>query len=186
MFAAVNGNGAVVQIHVQDGVDGLAGPGTIASDPGSEADPGVVGIAFKWNPERVLYVADIARDRLVLLHLDDDRRHFTVARTSVMASPALNQPVDLAAAVPEIANPRFASHTTLAGGSDLYVANRGDGSLVRLHRTARCWPVPRSRYRHLARWKRIAFALSRCPPTRSACGSHCKASFPASRATPAP
>jgi hypothetical protein len=132
VFAAVTANGAVVQIHVQDGVDGLAEPGTIANDPGSEADPGVIGIAFKWNPDRVLYVADIARNRLMLLHLDDDRRHFTVARTSVMASPALNQPVDLAAAVPEIANPRFASHTTLAGGSDLYVANRGDGSLVRL------------------------------------------------------
>ena len=30
VFAAVTGDGAVVQIHVQDGVDGLAPPGTVA------------------------------------------------------------------------------------------------------------------------------------------------------------
>lgn len=44
----------------------------------------------------------------------------------------LNIPVDIAPAVPEIANPGFASNTTLAGGSDLYVANRGNGTIIRL------------------------------------------------------
>jgi hypothetical protein len=34
--------------------------------------------------------------------------------------------------VPEVANPDFSSNTTLAGGSDLYVANRGNGTLVRM------------------------------------------------------
>jgi hypothetical protein len=131
VFAVVTSDGAVVQVHVQDGVDGLAAPGTVGP-LSSEDDPGVIGIAFKWNPERVLYIADAARDRLVLLHLEDDRRHFTLARTTIITSPALKQPVDLVAALPEIANPSFASHTTLAGGSDLYVANRGDGSLLRM------------------------------------------------------
>ncbi|HZG69291.1 MAG TPA: di-heme oxidoredictase family protein, partial [Herpetosiphonaceae bacterium] len=112
------------------GLDGLSPAGTIARLP--DEAPGVIGIAFKWNPERVLYIADPARDRLVLLHLSDDQRHFTVTHRSAITSPELKQPVDLAAAVPEIANPHFASHTTLAGGSDLYVLNRGDGSLVRL------------------------------------------------------
>jgi hypothetical protein len=107
----------VLQVHVQDGVDGLAGPGTVGG-LSIEDDPGVIGIAFKWNPQRVLYLADAAQDRLVLLHLDDDRRHFKVGRTSTIVSPALKQPVDVAAALPEIANPSFASHTTLAGGSD--------------------------------------------------------------------
>jgi Di-haem oxidoreductase, putative peroxidase len=131
VFAVVTSDGAVLQVHVQDGVDGLAGPGTVGG-LSIEDDPGVIGIAFKWNPQRVLYLADAARDRLVLLHLDDDRRHFKVGRTSIIMSPALKQPVDVAAALPEIANPSFASHTTLAGGSDLYVANRGDGSLLRV------------------------------------------------------
>ncbi|RWI23681.1 di-heme oxidoredictase family protein [Mesorhizobium sp.] len=143
-FAAVTADGGVVQIHVQDGVDGLAGPGTVSTGLGTVSagqgtvskrigdDPGVIGLAFKWNPDRALYIADPGRDRLVLLDLEDDRRHFTVAGTRTISLPQFDRPVDVAAAIPEIANPQFSSHTTLAGGSDLFVANRGDGSLLRL------------------------------------------------------
>ncbi len=129
VFAVVTGTGAVVQAHVQDGVDGLAPPGTIDVGGG---DPGVIGIAFKWNPDRALYIADARRNRIAVLRLSDDTRHFTLERVTGIESPLLRQPVDLAACIPEIANPRFASHTTLAGGSDLYVVNRGDGSLLRM------------------------------------------------------
>lgn len=132
VFAVVTGEGAVVQAHVQDGIDGLAPAGTVAV---GAADPGVIGMAFKWSPTRVLFIADAQRDRIVLLHLGDDTRHFTLARRSDLTSPWLHQPVDLVAAIPEIANPRFASHTTLAGNSDLYVANRGDGSVLRISQT---------------------------------------------------
>ena len=144
VFAAVTGSGAVVQVHVQDGVDGLAPPGTI--DVGG-TDPGVIGIAFKWNPDRALFVADARRNRLVVLHLSDDARHFKVDRTSYLDAVQLKHPVDIAAAIPEIANPRFASHTTLAGGSDLYVLNAGDGSVLRMRqdgsvvaRAVLAWP----------------------------------------------
>ncbi|PAQ06469.1 di-heme oxidoredictase family protein [Mesorhizobium temperatum] len=172
VFAAVTADGGVVQIHVQDGVDGLAGPGTVSTGLGTVStslgtvstglgtvstglgtvstglgtvssghgigdDPGVIGIAFKWNPDRALYIADPGRDRLVLLELEDDRRHFTVARTRPISLPEFDRPVDIAAAIPEIANPQFSSHTTLAGGSDLFVANRGDGSLLRLSQDGR-------------------------------------------------
>ncbi|WP_246811238.1 di-heme oxidoredictase family protein [Mesorhizobium sp. AA22] len=172
VFAAVTADGGVVQIHVQDGVDGLAGPGTVSTGqgtastglgtvsaghgtasaghgtvstrpgtvstgPGIGDDPGVIGIAFKWNPDRALYIADPGRNRLVLLELEDDRRHFTVARTRTISLPQFDHPVDVAAAIPEIANPQFSSHTTLAGGSDLFVANRGDGSLLRLSQDGR-------------------------------------------------
>lgn len=130
VFAVATADGAITQVHVQDGVDGLAPAGSVRRVE-NDAD-GVIGMAFQWNPNRVLYVADAGRNRLLLLTLEDDYRHFTVAGASTLASPYFKQPVDVAAAVPEIANPRFASHTTLAGGSDLYVANRGDGSLVRL------------------------------------------------------
>ena len=129
VFAVVTGNGAVVQVHVQDGVDGLAPPSTV--DVGNE-DPGVIGIAFQWIPERALYIADARRDRIAVLQLTDDTRQFKLQRTRYIQSPWLKRPVDLAACVPEIANPRFSSHTTLAGGSDLYVVNRGDGSVLRL------------------------------------------------------
>ncbi|WP_287336581.1 hypothetical protein [Mesorhizobium sp.] len=172
VFAAVTADGGVVQIHVQDGVDGLAGPGTVSAGQGTVStglgtvsagqgtvstgqgtvstgrgtmsaghgigdDPGVIGLAFKWNPDRALYIADPGRDRMVLLDLEDDRRHFTVARTRTISLPEFDRPVDVAAAIPEIANPQFSSHTTLAGGSDLFVANRGDGSLLRLSQDGR-------------------------------------------------
>lgn len=129
VFAAVTGNGSVVQVHVQDGVDGLAPPGTV--DVGND-DPGVIGIAFQWIPERTLYVADARRDRIAVLQLADDTQQFTLQGTRYLESPWLRQPVDLTPCVPEIANPRFSSHTTLAGGSDLYVVNRADGSVVRI------------------------------------------------------
>lgn len=129
VFAVATADGAIAQVHVQDGVDGLAPAGSVRR---SDDDGGVIGMAFQWNPDRVLYVADAGRDRLLLLHLRDDRRQFVVERQSVVAMPQLHQPVDLAPAVPEIGNAGFASHTTLAGGSDLYVVNRGDGSLLRI------------------------------------------------------
>ena len=129
VFAVATADGAIAQVHVQDGVDGLAPAGSVSR---SDDDGGVIGMAFQWNPDRVLYVADAGRDRLLLLHLRDDRRQFVVERTSAIAAPQLRQPVDLAPAVPEVGNAGFASHTTFAGGSDLYVANRGDGSLLRM------------------------------------------------------
>ena len=129
VFAAVTGNGAVAQVHVQDGIDGLAPAGTI--DVGGD-DPGVIGIAFQWIPDRALYVADARRNRIAVLELADDTRHFRVRSTRYLQSPWLQQPVDLAPSNPEVANPRFSSHTTLAGGADLYVVNRGDGSVLRL------------------------------------------------------
>ena len=57
---------------------------------------------------------------------------FALQSTQHIASPWLKQPVDQAAAIPQIVNPRFASRTTLTGGSDLIVVNRGDGALLGL------------------------------------------------------
>jgi len=134
VFAAVNGDGSIAQVHVREGVDGLAPPGTIAL--GGE-DPGVVGVAFEWTPRRVLYVADARRDSLAVLHLEDDGRQFVLAGIGRLSSPWLREPVDVAPAIPEVANPHFASGTTLAGGADLLVANRGDGSLLRIAQDGR-------------------------------------------------
>lgn len=136
VFAVAMADGSLVQAHVQDGVDGLAPAGTV-SPAEVGADPGVIGMAFKWTPDRVLYVADGQRNRLALLSLQDDGRHFKLGAVRYLSDPAFSTPVDVAAAVPEIANPRFASHTTLAGGSDLYVLNQGDGSVLRVDQQGR-------------------------------------------------
>jgi len=142
VFAAVNGDGSVAQVHVREGVDGLAPRGTIR--PG-DADPGVVGVAFAWTPDRVLYVADAGRDGVAALHLGDDGHQFVLQGMEHLASRWLREPVDIAPAMPEVANPRFASGTTLAAGADLLVANRGDGSILRLARDGR--PIARARLR---------------------------------------
>ena len=115
--------------------------------PCSDDDPGVIGIAFKWNPERVLYVADAARDRLRAAapgRRPPPFHAWRTARVDRLAGAAASRSI-WRPRVPEIANPRFASHTTLAGGSDLYVANRGDGSLVRLSQDGRAAGARRDR-----------------------------------------
>ncbi|MDQ4124894.1 MAG: putative sulfate exporter family transporter [Actinomycetota bacterium] len=127
VFAVATADGAIVQVHVEHGVDGLAPAGTIAPTGG-----GRVGMLFNWVPDRFLYLTDPGNDAVVQLRLDDDFEVFHLEETRRVESPHLAGPVDLAPAVPEVANPGFASNTTLAGGADFYVANRGSGTIVRV------------------------------------------------------
>lgn len=143
VFAVVKADGSVAQVHVHDGVDGLAPPGTVSaigafnSAANGNDDPGLVGVAFEWTPERILYIADGPRNRIAALHLVDDGKHFVVRKIRYILQSEFAGPVDLAAAMPEIANPKFASHTTLAGRSDLYVLNRANGTILRIDRNGK-------------------------------------------------
>jgi hypothetical protein len=136
VFAAVNADGSVAQIHVQQGTDGLAPAGTIQAltDLAPRPDNPVTraGVVFNWTPDPVLYIADPNRNQIVVLTLANDTRIFTVTQTRALASPALDHPVDITPVVDETTNAGFASNTTLAGTSDLYVANRGNGTIVRM------------------------------------------------------
>jgi hypothetical protein len=100
-------------------------------------------MVFNWIPDRFLYVSDPVNDAIVKLHLDDDFRIFHVVDTRRLQSPYFSEPIDIAPAVPETANPGFASNTTLAGGADLYVANRGSGTIVRMRQDGRISAVAR-------------------------------------------
>ena len=121
-----------MQVHVEKGVDGLAPAGTI--QPLDTAHPPVtrVGIAFNWVPNPLLFVTDPLGNAVAVLTLMEDGTLFRLTSVTRLTAPELNLPVDIAPAVPEIANPAFSSNTTLAGGSDLYVANRGNGTIMRL------------------------------------------------------
>jgi len=140
VFAVLNADGALVQVHVKDGVDGLAPAGTIHALPrvgragatASEPGPTRAGMLFNWTPDRILYVADPVGNAIAALTLGDDGTVFRLDSVRRIEVPELAMPVDLAAVVPEAANPDFSSNTTLAGGSDLYVANRANGTIVRL------------------------------------------------------
>lgn len=140
VFAVLTADGAVAQAHTERSVDGLAPPGTIA---GLEAASGNrdaaswpmslrAGMAFNWVPDRILYVADPIRNVIVALDLTDDGQVFKLAGARTLAAAGLAMPVDIAPAVPEAGNPMLASNSTLAAGSDLYVVNRGSGTITRL------------------------------------------------------
>jgi hypothetical protein len=55
-----------------------------------------------------------------------------VAGLNRIQSEALNEPVDLAPQTIETSDPNWASNTTLDVGADLFVANRGDNTIVRM------------------------------------------------------
>jgi hypothetical protein len=149
VFAIATANGAVAQIHAEKGVDGLAPGGTIG--PLEQIEPGLVetvrplatrlGMVFNWVPNAILYVTDPLRHEIVALTLIEDGQVFRVGSTRRLADPMLTVPVDIAPTVPEMVSPVFSSNTTLAGGADLYVANRGDGTVVRLSQDGRVLAV---------------------------------------------
>jgi hypothetical protein len=131
VFAGLHADGSVVQVHVEKGVDGLAPAGTVFA-PADGARVTRVGMVFNWVPNRILYVADPAGNSIAVLTLVADGPIFRVEALGRLKAAALDLPVDIAPAVAEVANPAFASNTTLAGEADLYVANRGNGTVVRL------------------------------------------------------
>jgi len=142
VFAALGADGAVTQIHVEKGVDGLAPAGTIPR-LAAGADLRHIGLAFAWTPNAILYVANPHEDSIVALALKGENKAFKVERKWTLAPKELNEPVDVAPATPEIVSADASSGTTLSGGSDLYVLNRGDGSIVRLTDSGRVVAIRR-------------------------------------------
>jgi CxxC motif-containing protein (DUF1111 family) len=135
VFAVLTADGALVQAHAEFAVDGLAPAGTvtpIAIGSGETARLTRAGMIFNWVPDRTLYVTDATRNVVTALSLITDDKVFRVKERRSFAPPELDAPVDLAPVVPEVASPAFSSNVTLAGGSDFYVANRGNGTIVRM------------------------------------------------------
>lgn len=127
VFAVLDADGALVQVHVEKGVDGLAPPGTVSPSRGARA-----GMLFNWIPDPILYVTDAEANAIVALTLRSDGAIFHVEATRRITGAALDRPADLCPAVAEIASDGFSSNTTLAGDADLYVVNRGNGTVARL------------------------------------------------------
>jgi CxxC motif-containing protein (DUF1111 family) len=138
VFAVLTADGSLAQAHTEFALDGLAPPATItpiAVPPPATASTTMItraGMIFNWVPERILYVTDAMRNAVIALTLTSDEKIFRVRDNRTFTPRELNVPVDLAPVVSEIANPGFASNTTLAGNSDMYVLNRGNGTIVRM------------------------------------------------------
>ena len=145
VFFAALANGSIAQVHVQKGVDPLVGANSFTPIPvittaaAESTDPDTVtrvGMIFNWAPTRILYVSDPLANRIVAFDVSDEgaspQTLFSAANARDIRSPRFDVPVDIAPAVPEVAARNFASNTTLGAGSDIYVLNRGDNSIVRL------------------------------------------------------
>ncbi len=141
VFLAALADGSVAQVHVQSGVDDLLPPGSFSGIDGitparaESANPSAitrVGMLFNWVPTRTIFVSDPMADRILTFDLSDDGHLFVARNTRYLSSPALHAPIDLAPAAREVSARNFASNTTLGGGADFYVLNRGTNSIVRM------------------------------------------------------
>jgi len=136
VFAVVTADGGLVQAHTEQGVDGLAPPGTISDLRGRpDADDLRVGAALRYyGPDPVLYVSDPAADQVVALTLakDEAGKVRRLAHVDRFRRSAFHTPVDLAPTTPEGNHRDWSSNTTLAELADIYVLNRGDNTIVRL------------------------------------------------------
>jgi len=142
VFLAAMADGSISQIHVQKGISDLLPPGTftaltnVTPSAAESTDKDAVtriGMVFNWVPNQVVYLTDPMANRVLAVDLSNDGTLFTVIGVRVLSSSHwLNRPTDLVATVPEVSQRNFASNTTLGGGSDLYVLNRGNNTIVRL------------------------------------------------------
>jgi hypothetical protein len=148
VFAVVTADGAIVQEHTAKGLDGLAHAGTVRPILGRRWDPpigdveprfGVIMNPYKTKAPVVqqLFVSEPFHNTIAVINLvvfgTAPNQVFGLGSVSRISSDKLNLPVDLTPVKREVDDLKWASNTTLEEGSDFYVANRGDNTIVRMH-----------------------------------------------------
>jgi DNA-binding beta-propeller fold protein YncE len=98
-----------------------------------------------YSPTRILYISEPFENAIAAIDLTDDGVIFRVVGVRHFHAKALNAPVDLAPAEIETSDPNWASNTTLEGGADFYVVNRGNTTLVRMRQDGTVVAVRRVR-----------------------------------------
>lgn len=143
VFAVVEADGSIVQEHTLQGLDGLAPVGTISplthrrwdDDDAENENHGVtprLGAILNWSPTMILYVSEPFENRIAVLDITTDGVVFRVSGVHHIWSEAFDEPIDLAPVILETDDNNFSSNTTLNEGSDFYVANRGNNTIVRM------------------------------------------------------
>jgi hypothetical protein len=146
VFAVVTADGAIVQEHTLKGLDGLAHAGTVRPILGRSWGPlnqnieprfGVIMNPYTQAPVvRQLFVSEPFNNTIAVINLvvigADGNEVFKMDSVTRINSPFLNLPVDLTPVQRDAGDPKWASNSTLDQGSDFYVANRGNSTIVRM------------------------------------------------------
>jgi hypothetical protein len=163
VFCVVVADGSIVQEHTAQALDGLAPPGTVQPlanrswKDGGHKHRGRrplprLGAIVNHAPSLILYVSQPFDDSIKVIDLTTGgptgSEVFMPAGTRVIRSSALDQPLDLAPVAIETEHPDHASNTTMREGTDLYVCNRGNNTIVRMQQDGAVVAVRRVRARH--------------------------------------
>src|SRR5271166_6912382 len=150
VFAVVTADGAIVQEHTLNGLDGLAPAGTVKplqgqswDPPNNHVEPRLGVLMNPYVPSGApsgtvlqLFVSEPFNDTIAVVNLSitgpANNQVFQAGKVTRIRSYELNMPVDLAPVVIDTDDPNWASNTTLDEGVDFYVANRGDNTIVRM------------------------------------------------------
>ena len=156
VFCVVAADGSIVQEHTEQALDGLSPAGTVqplvgrswrrADDArgrdrgdrrGKERDPlPRLGVIANPSPTLTLYVSQPFADSIKAIDVGTGgpagNEVFIPGTTRLLRSRALDQPVDLAPVSIETGNPNQSSNTTMKPGTDFYVCNRGNDTIVRM------------------------------------------------------
>jgi hypothetical protein len=150
VFSVVTANGAIVQEHTVKGLDGIAPAGTVRplgkswAQPNQGEEPRLGVLMNPYIPSTLpsgvvkqLFVSEPFTNTIAVINLvvsgTAPNQVFNLGSVSrIGGPPLLNLPVDLAPAQRDIDNINWASNTTLDQGSDFYVANRGNNTIVRM------------------------------------------------------
>jgi hypothetical protein len=147
VFAVVTADGGIVQENTLKGLDGIAPAGTITPLLGRKWDPPnqfvEPRLGVLMNPYTAtqgaawqLFVSEPFNNTIAIVNLvvfgTAPNQVFGLSSVSRIGADSLNLPVDLAPVQRDADSINWASNTTLDDGSDFYVANRGDNTIVRM------------------------------------------------------
>jgi hypothetical protein len=157
VFAVVTADGAIVQEHTAKGLDGIAPAGTVHPllgrswrPPNHKTEPRLGVLMNPYTATQFmawqLFVSEPFNNTIAVINLAlfgnplnqvFGLRQPTSSSVSRISSASLNLPVDLAPVQRDKDSVTWASNTTLDDGSDFYVANRGDNTIVRMSQDGR-------------------------------------------------
>jgi hypothetical protein len=154
VFSVVVADGSIVQEHTGKALDGLAPAGTVRPLAGRErtddrAPTARLGAIVNYTPAIILYVSQPFDDSIRAIGLavggPAGSEVFVPTTIRTIRSWALDRPVDLTPVGVETEHPNWSSNTTMEEGSDLYVGNRGSGTIARLRQDGKVVSVRRVR-----------------------------------------